>query len=43
MQSWIDVEITEEEIRETLVAVGKWVETEDAFFVALEGEMLAWK
>ena len=42
-QSWLDVGITESEIQETLGTVRKWVETEDAFFVALEGEMLAWK
>ncbi|PMD47075.1 S-adenosyl-L-methionine-dependent methyltransferase [Hyaloscypha variabilis F] len=42
-QSWIEVGITEEEIQETLVAVRKWAGTEDAWFVAVEGEMLAWK
>jgi ubiquinone/menaquinone biosynthesis C-methylase UbiE len=42
-QSWLDAGITEEEIQETLLAVRKWVETEDAWLVILQSEMLAWK
>jgi ubiquinone/menaquinone biosynthesis C-methylase UbiE len=42
-QSWLDAGITEEEIQQTLLAVRKWAETEDAWFVALQCEMLAWK
>jgi ubiquinone/menaquinone biosynthesis C-methylase UbiE len=42
-QNWLDAGITEEEIQETLVAVEKWAETEDAWFAALECQMLAWK
>ena len=42
-QSWLDAGITEEEIQETLAAVDKWVETEDAWFASLQCDMLAWK
>ena len=42
-QSWLDAGITEDEIQQTLLAVGKWAEMEDAWFVALQCEMLAWK
>ncbi|OCL08679.1 S-adenosyl-L-methionine-dependent methyltransferase [Glonium stellatum] len=42
-QSWLDAGITEDEIQETLVAVGKWAETEDAWFAAMQCEILAWK
>jgi hypothetical protein len=42
-QSWLDAGITEDEIRETLLAVEKWAETEDAWFASLQCEMLAWK
>jgi len=42
-QGWLDVGITEDEIQETLRAVENWAETEDAWFVALQSEMLAWK
>ncbi len=42
-QSWLDAGITEEEIQETLTAVDKWVETEDAWFASLQCDMLAWK
>ena len=42
-QSWLDAGITEDEIQETLVAVGKWAETEDGWSVAVQCEMLAWK
>lgn len=42
-QSWLDAGISEEEIRETLSAVEKWAETEDAWLASLQCEMLAWK
>jgi len=42
-QSWLDAGITENEIQQTLIAVEKWAETEDAWFVAIQCEMLAWK
>jgi ubiquinone/menaquinone biosynthesis C-methylase UbiE len=42
-QSWLDAGITEDEIQQTLLAVGKWAEMEDAWFAALQCEMLAWK
>ncbi|KAH6675890.1 S-adenosyl-L-methionine-dependent methyltransferase [Halenospora varia] len=42
-QSWLDAGITEDEIQQTLLAVGKWAEMEDAWFVAVQCEMLAWK
>jgi ubiquinone/menaquinone biosynthesis C-methylase UbiE len=42
-QSWLNAGITEEEIQETLFAVEKWAETEDAWFVTLHSETLGWK
>ncbi|KAK4579982.1 hypothetical protein LTR86_000184 [Recurvomyces mirabilis] len=42
-QSWLDAGVSKEEIEETLEAIGKWRETEDAWFVALQCEMLGWK
>lgn len=42
-QSWIDAGITQEEIRQTLEAVAKWAETDDAWFVAVQCDMLGWK
>ena len=42
-QSWLDAGITEAEIEETLAAIKEWGETEDAWFAALQCEMLAWK
>ncbi|KAI1179956.1 S-adenosyl-L-methionine-dependent methyltransferase [Nemania sp. FL0916] len=42
-QSWLSAGIFEEEIQETVRAVNKWAETEDAWFAALQCEMLAWK
>jgi hypothetical protein len=42
-QNWLDAGITEDEIQETLRAVEKWAETEDAWFGALQCEVLAWK
>ena len=42
-QSWLDAGITEDEIQQMLDAVEKWAETEDAWFAALQCEMLAWK
>ncbi|KAH8888957.1 putative arsenite methyltransferase [Thozetella sp. PMI_491] len=42
-QSWLDAGITVEEIQETLDAVEKWAETEDAWFASLQCEVLGWK
>ena len=42
-QSWLDAGITEDVIQETLVAVEKWANTEDAWYAAIQCEMLAWK
>ncbi len=42
-QSWLDAGITKDEIQETLVAVDKWANTEDAWLVILQCDMLAWK
>lgn len=42
-QSWLSAGITEDEIEQTLLAVRKWAETEDAWYGALQCEMLAWK
>jgi ubiquinone/menaquinone biosynthesis C-methylase UbiE len=42
-QSWLDAGITEDEIQETLLAVRKWAEMEDAWFASLQCEMLGWK
>lgn len=42
-QTWVDAGIPEDEIQQTLHAVEKWAETEDAWLVILQTEMLAWK
>lgn len=42
-QSWLDAGISEAEIEETLGAVDKWAATDDAWFLAIQCEMLAWK
>ena len=42
-RSWLEAGITEGEIHETLLASRKWAETEDAWYAALQCEMLAWK
>lgn len=42
-QSWLNAGITEEGIQETLTAIDKWVDTEDAWYAAIQCEMLAWK
>lgn len=42
-QSWLDAGITENEIQQTLIAMEKWAETEDAWFASLQCEILAWK
>lgn len=42
-QSWIDAGIGEEEIRKTVAAVEKWAETDDAWGVMMQCDMLAWK
>ena len=42
-QSWLDAGISEDEVQQTLVAIEKWAETEDAWFASLQCEILAWK
>ncbi|KAL2813770.1 hypothetical protein BDW59DRAFT_28210 [Aspergillus cavernicola] len=42
-RSWLEAGITEDEIHETLLASRRWAETEDAWYVALHCDMLAWK
>ncbi|KAK2006295.1 S-adenosyl-L-methionine-dependent methyltransferase [Colletotrichum eremochloae] len=42
-QSWLNAGITNDEIQQTLQAVGKWAEMEDAWLVLLQCEILAWK
>lgn len=42
-RSWLEAGITEDEIHETLHASRNWAETEDAWYAALQCEMLAWK
>ncbi|KAM0449155.1 hypothetical protein ACHAO4_007817 [Trichoderma viride] len=42
-QSWVDAGISEDEIQQTLDAVEKWAEAEDAWLVIVQSEMLAWK
>ncbi|KAF2108435.1 S-adenosyl-L-methionine-dependent methyltransferase [Lophiotrema nucula] len=42
-QSWLDAGITEDEIEETVAAIKKWAETEDAWSAGLQCDMLAWK
>ncbi|KAJ9134639.1 S-adenosyl-L-methionine-dependent methyltransferase [Pleurostoma richardsiae] len=42
-QNWLDAGITEDEIRQTVLAAEKWAETEGAWSAALHCEMLAWK
>ncbi|TGJ87660.1 hypothetical protein E0Z10_g1092 [Xylaria hypoxylon] len=42
-QSWLDTGISKEEIQETVHAINKWAETEDAWFAGLQCEILAWK
>ncbi|RYC53854.1 hypothetical protein CHU98_g12356 [Xylaria longipes] len=42
-KSWLDVGISKDEMQETLRAVNEWAETEDAWFAAMQCEMLAWK
>ncbi|UKZ78139.1 hypothetical protein TrVFT333_005873 [Trichoderma virens FT-333] len=42
-QSWLDAGITEDEIQQTLHAVRMWADTEDAWLVIVQCEMLAWK
>jgi ubiquinone/menaquinone biosynthesis C-methylase UbiE len=42
-QSWLDAGITVDEIQEALRTVQKWADTEDAWFTALQIEMLGWK
>jgi SAM-dependent methyltransferase len=42
-QAWLDAGISAEEIQQTIDAVEKWAETEDAWLLLLQCEMLAWK
>ncbi|KIW16241.1 hypothetical protein PV08_06292 [Exophiala spinifera] len=42
-QNWLDAGITEDEIQQTIRASRQWAETEDAWYVALQCETLAWK
>jgi ubiquinone/menaquinone biosynthesis C-methylase UbiE len=42
-QSWLEAGITEKEIQQTMRAVKEWAETDDAWYAALQCEMLAWK
>lgn len=42
-QSWLDAGISEQEIQETQNAIQQWADTEDAWYAALQCEMLAWK
>ncbi len=42
-QSWLDAGISEDEIGDTLRAVREWGDTDDAWYAALQCEMLAWK
>lgn len=42
-RSWVEAGISEAEIEETRAALREWVETEDAWYVAVQSEVLAWK
>lgn len=42
-ESWRRVGITDHEVEETRVALKKWGDDEDAWYVALQAEILAWK
>ncbi|KAF2730358.1 S-adenosyl-L-methionine-dependent methyltransferase [Polyplosphaeria fusca] len=42
-ESWVEAGISEEEIQETVRAVEEWAEMEDAWYVSLQAEVLAWK
>ncbi|KAI1195947.1 S-adenosyl-L-methionine-dependent methyltransferase [Nemania serpens] len=42
-QSWLEAGISEDEIQETLRAVNRWAEMDDAWFASMQCEMLAWK
>ncbi|CAJ2511695.1 Uu.00g073200.m01.CDS01 [Anthostomella pinea] len=42
-QSWLDSGISEEEIGQALKAIREWSETEDAWHLAVQCEILAWK
>ncbi|KAK0631331.1 methyltransferase [Immersiella caudata] len=41
--SWVRARITEEEIEETKEALRAWMEDQDAWYVAVQTEILAWK
>lgn len=42
-QSWLDADITDEEIEQTLKAVADWADHDDAWFVAVHCDVLGWK
>ncbi len=42
-ESWLKVGISEAEIAETRDAVQQWADDEDAWYVALQSEIVAWK
>ncbi len=42
-QGWLDAGISEDEIQETLRAIEEWAATEDAWHLAVQSEVLAWK
>jgi len=42
-QSWIKAGIADEEIEETKRTLRQWVDTEDAWYIAVQSEILAWK
>jgi hypothetical protein len=42
-QSWLDAGITEDETEQTLFAMSRWADTDDAWYAALQCEMLTWK
>lgn len=42
-QSWLEAGITKEEIKQTLDVVAEWADSDDAWFVAVQCDMLGWK
>ena len=42
-ESWLKAGITQEEIEEVLLAIESWADDQDAFYVAIQGQMMAWK
>ena len=41
--SWSRIGVTDDEIDEVRAALATWAEDEDAWYVALQAEILAWK